>query len=271
VIWHYHEGRWTQSAQLADEYLNGVAALPDGEAWAVGSSNTILHEQGGIWTLVHRDSDFTAVLTKVAMVSPTEGWAVGYSFKPNHSGGTIWHWSQGKWVQIPFMTKTFLWHISTLPDGEAWTVANGGVILHEQGGIWSQIADLSEYGIDNVSMLSPTEGWAMGNHLLHFQHGTWTPFSQATPSILPYRIAMSSANEGWGIINDQVLHYTQGTWQEVDTPISPFLKDINDLTIVPGDPAEGWMVGAGAISDTNTIPPPTILHMKNGVWSVFPL
>jgi hypothetical protein len=271
VIWHYYDGRWTQAAQLADEYLNGVAALPDGEAWAVGSDNTILHEQGGNWTLVHRDlPDVASVLTQVAMVSPTEGWAVGYSSAPNQSGGTIWHWSQGKWVQIPYMTRTFLWHISTLPDGEAWTVGNGG-ILHEYRGTWSQIADVSQYGINDVFMLSPTEGWATGDHLLHFQHGTWTLFSQTAPFISPYRIAMSSSHYGWGIINDRVLHYTQGTWQQVDISISAYLHNINDITMVPGDPSEGWMVGAGAISDTNTLPPPTILHMKNGIWSVFPL
>lgn len=272
VIWHYHDGRWTQTAQLADEYLNGVAALPDGEAWAVGSDNTILHEQGGTWTLVHRDSlDFTSVLTKVAMVSPTEGWAIGYSSKPNQSGGMIWHWSQGKWIQLPQVTRNGLLQLSALPDGEAWAVEIDEIILHERGGIWSQMADFSQYGLDDIVMLSPTEGWATGDHLLHFQHGTWTLFSQAAPFVPPYRIAMSSSNEGWGITNDQVLHYTQGTWQQVDTAIGPYLHNIDDIAVVPGDSSEGWMVGAGAISDTNTIPPPTILHLKNGVWSVFPL
>ena len=71
VIWQYHNGIWKQVVQLANTYLFGVTALPDGEAWAVGGGHTILHEQTGVWTLVSSDDSSLDDFASVAMVSST--------------------------------------------------------------------------------------------------------------------------------------------------------------------------------------------------------
>jgi hypothetical protein len=269
VIWHYSDGRWTQVAQLADDFLSGIAALPDGEAWVVGDDNLILHEQRGIWTSIHSGlpAEDSEGLSNVAMVSSTEGWAIGYSFSDHGPRGFIWHYSHNKWTESFQLAKASLWNISALPDGEAWAVGNDGVILHEQGGNWSQVASPTQQELDSIAMVSPTEGWAIGGRtLLHYHNSTWTLFPIASNDDL-HSITMASSSEGWMVAtNGDILHYTQGIWQQAHSPTSQFLEDI---ALVPGTSSAGWIVGEGPISDTNTIPAPTILRMQNDIWSAY--
>jgi len=46
IVWADEGGRWAEEGRWPWD-LNGVAALPDGQAWAVGDSGHILHEIAG--------------------------------------------------------------------------------------------------------------------------------------------------------------------------------------------------------------------------------
>ena len=64
---------WESNAEnKVDSYLNGVAAVAGGGAWAVGNFG-IEHYDGHRWTLVSKDTSYVAI----AAATPTDIWAVG--------------------------------------------------------------------------------------------------------------------------------------------------------------------------------------------------
>jgi photosystem II stability/assembly factor-like uncharacterized protein len=286
IIWHYQNGKWTPISIPPSARLLVAAALPDGEAWAVGEGGTILHERGGKWTQV--ESGTTDDLYSVAMISPTEGWAVGgdqlVAIAPASNGAVsseaahalfssqnlvpnlaarpgdditciILHYINGQWRPVSCPTSTPLRSVFALPDGEAWVVG-GGTILHEQDGTWTGMHGLNSGLLQSIAMASPTEGWAVGYEgtLLHYHNGSWTLEPALTSEPL-HSVALVSAEEGW-IVGDYgtILHESKGTWTRAFNPTDDTFFDV---TLLPGG-QEGWAVR------------PPILHEQNGRWSVYP-
>ena len=67
---------------------------------------------------------------------------------------------------------------------------------------------------------------------------------------------MTSADEGWAVGDlGTILHYTEGSWREVPSPVTHDL--IRNLTnVYMTSPDEGWAVGTFS----------TIIHYINGKW-----
>lgn len=301
TIWQYSQGRWQQRPQvLVGAALNAVTALPDGEAWAVGTGETILHEQGENWTLAYQgtagNSPSPEDLNAIAMLSPREGWAVGGFFPvasspaPNTSANVllalqeaplhplasartydfcdILHYTAGNWQPVtcprtPTGAAGVLEGLSVLPDGEAWAVGAGGLILHEQGNVWEQQQSPTGNRLTGIAMVSPTEGWAVGDQsILHYHQGVWTQVSTAYRTLTA--ITMISPEEGWIVSGDGlILHYAQGTWAKA--PASP-ANYFSTIAMQPGEPMSGWIAGPG---DTSTHSMPMLLHFSQGTWSPY--
>lgn len=169
TIVHYIENSWTPQSCPTNFLLNSVSALPDGEAWAVGSAGIILHEQNGIWTQVL--SPTRAALMGVAMVSPSEGWAVG-------PDSTLLHFSNGRWTIYPLPGKNYLAAITMLSPNEGWIA--GDSMLHYSNGTWAQVpapikTDETLFALAALPHGDP-QGWAAGsdNMVLQERQGVWS-------------------------------------------------------------------------------------------------
>lgn len=150
------------------------------------SSNIQLHYDGQRWTSA---TPFAAgeVITNVATVSPHEAWAVGYLFDPTNS------------------------------------TAHSELAIHEQNGTWGQptpIADANQFQyLAGISMISSEEGWAVGDQIVHYAHGAWTPVVTSLPSGHQLNsVSMLSATEGWAVGDGAsidgmtIMHAINGTW-----------------------------------------------------------
>jgi photosystem II stability/assembly factor-like uncharacterized protein len=285
VIWHYHYGQWTPMLSPAQSGLNGVSALPNGDAWAVGDNGIILHEHGGMWTQVA--SGTTDDLDSIALISPTEGWAVGgtiltasannrfvagipalavhsrlspalASQPRDFSPCRILHYTDGRWSPVSCPGQSPLRSVAVLSDGEAWAVGLGG-ILHERQDVWEEISSTDE-ALSSIALVSGTEGWAVGGFglLLHEQDGVWSQMSQSMSQDLS-GVAVSSTGEGW-IVGDEgtMLHETQSGWDADSIPAVTSNDSLYAVTLLPGG-QEGWAVGADQL----------ILHLHNDVWSLY--
>ncbi|HEV2661299.1 MAG TPA: hypothetical protein VGU68_11900, partial [Ktedonobacteraceae bacterium] len=169
TILHYRGNSWTQLSCPVGLFLRSVAALADGEAWAVGNAGIIMHEQNGTWTQVH--SPTRVDLMGVAMVSPREGWAVGRN-------STLLHFTDGRWTTYPLPGNSYLDAITMLSPTEGWIA--GDSILHYSNGTWTQVAapiktDETLFAIAALSHGDP-QGWAAGsdNTVLQERHGVWS-------------------------------------------------------------------------------------------------
>ena len=97
LILHYHDGRWEEQARYpglmeasgtAFYTFNRIAAMADGQGWAIGSDGLLAHYAHGSWERLPRVA--SATLYDVAFVSASEGWAVG-------ERGTVLHYANGVW------------------------------------------------------------------------------------------------------------------------------------------------------------------------------
>lgn len=97
LILHYHDGRWEEQARYPGPVeangttfytFNRIAAMADGQGWAIGSNGLLAHYVHGSWERLPRVA--SATLYDVAFVSASEGWAVG-------ERGTVLHDTAGVW------------------------------------------------------------------------------------------------------------------------------------------------------------------------------
>ncbi len=127
----------------------------------------------------------------------------------------------------------------------------------------STVTPLANF-LTSLDMVSANEGWAAGRGgaIWHYSGGRW---QKANSPIADGRdldsISMVSATDGWAVGDSTLLHYTNGTWQEVRNSIIPGDKEqgpyLSSIDMV--SPTEGWAVtglGMGAV-----------IHYSNGEWS----
>ncbi|MEJ2600606.1 MAG: hypothetical protein P8Z00_19895, partial [Anaerolineales bacterium] len=77
--------------------------------------------------------------------------------------------------------------------------------------------------IFSIKMVSPDEGWAVGADglIMHYINGSWQQVDSPTGNTL-WSLAMISANEGWAMgSGGTVLHYQDGSWQGVNLHLPP--------------------------------------------------
>ena len=200
-----------------------------------------------------------AELYQLEMTSPTDGWALGRTVSLADSGDQttnplLVRFSQCRWAPVP----------DPLPGANA--------------------------DLHNISMTSATDGWAAGSEasgasqrcvLLHYTGGQWQ--RAALPPQIPgssgcNQIRMFSPNEGWllaqwdvpgddGLPPEHLLHYVNGVWTLVESPIS----EMFDVETV--GPDDVWVGGLRppAKDDPNRIETIDMAHYAHGQWTTFHL
>jgi photosystem II stability/assembly factor-like uncharacterized protein len=260
VILHYSSGVWQPVSSPTVSDLFGLDMLNANEGWAVGTVGAIAHYSGGNWAGV--DGPTRQDLRSVALFTPTDGWAVGF-------GGTLLHYNGSAWTAVTSTTSANLFTVFALTSTDAWAAGDAGTILHYNGNAWTAVSNPTNKSIRSLAMFSDQEGWAVcsNGYILHYSGGRWQMGTTPTGDNL-FALARVSATEGWAVgggfddkgnpVRGIILHYKSSTtgsgqWLAVSSPTDQALLDINMLNA-----NEGWAVGTGG----------TILHYKNGTWSV---
>jgi hypothetical protein len=207
---------WTVMASPNRGYLsnvlNGVAAVADDDAWAVGhwydnrfaSYRTLAERWDGTrWLTAPTPNVGNGYneLYGVAATSPVDGWAVGYSRETPYTGSRtlILHWDGAVWRVVPSPnpgpTENVLSSAVALAADDAWAVGwyydaqriGRPLIAHWDGSRWSTVATpvpSTYYSLlAAVCAAGPGDVWAggyayvngrYGTLLMHWEGKSWT-------------------------------------------------------------------------------------------------
>ena len=215
VVWQQQRGGPAGNA------LFGVATAGTDEAWAVGTTGTLLHFHDDAWGAP--EPGFTQDLYSVAMVSTTEGSLAG-----DH---VIADWDGSAWAQV--VTPSAVLYAVTRPGpGAGWAVGSGGTIWRDTAGTWSQVYTPVTRTLRAVIQDTPGHAWAGGGDyapglqgaypvLLEYSGGIWVNDTALLPPGAPviYSFACTAdGSECWAAgtayLNGQyaLLHYANGVW-----------------------------------------------------------
>ncbi|MCO5256079.1 MAG: T9SS type A sorting domain-containing protein [Lentimicrobium sp.] len=82
--------------------------------------------------------------------------------------------------------------------------------------------------INDIHFVSDNEGYAVGNQgkILHYMNGEWSIMDSPVNTDL-FGISFVNPNMGWAVgANGSILRYQHGNWTQVTSPITGVLKDI---------------------------------------------
>lgn len=240
---HYNGTRWfrvsTPDVGAEANSLYGVAALPDGSAWAAGiytqaSGHTgralTEHWNGKKWTIVPAANPGSTedMLYSVTAVSDSAVWAVGtYGDSNGFFHPLIEHWNGQAWS-----TQT-IQGLSPAADGILTSVTSAG-----HGGIWAT-GQLSGGGTDRQLLLQLVGGsWVIADQ------GQLSSASGVQADAYPQAINDSAAGL-WVAGRDRSSHFGFST--EVEGPGQPGI--VRELTTPNPTPQDNYLWGIAPVSN----------------------
>lgn len=212
-------------ATLVSNQLLGIAAVSEGDVWAVGwaqdpdgpsytKRTLIQHFNGALWSIVpspNRQNDVSSQLYSVSAASANDVWAVGSS----HNGGAptrtlIQHWDGSQWSVIPSPSPdgqlNELYGVAALSNNDVWAVGYRGgtksetpletLILHWGGTSWRQVTSPNIAGganqLSGIVAISTNDIWAVGSAggaplAMHWDGNLW--------SVVPVRVRSGLSTE----------------------------------------------------------------------------
>ena len=219
---HWDGSQWivvpTPSPGTSYSVLQGVVAMPGGEAWAVGrygpgggvSFTLTLRWNGTAWSQVPSPNPGSSynLLNGVDASSPTDIWAVGQYSDADYNDHTLTiHWNGSAWSQVPSPSPGYqeeeLYAVSVIASDDAWAVGyyedptgrDLTLALHWDGGGWEVIpsanGNSSYHALLAIDDVSPDELWAVGYQQYIpktlVEHYVSCNLSTTTPTPLPSR------------------------------------------------------------------------------------
>jgi hypothetical protein len=169
--------------------LEGVAAVSEEDAWAVGTQGDVatgeeqallLRWDGSAWNAVRSDMGGGRTgLTAVSALAPDDVWAVGY----HHNRPATIHFDGERWTSVPFDGTGALDAVAPLGPDDVW--AAGDQIWHFDGHAWSPVQSIRRGGrVDGLVASGADDVWAVGSTgdveaaralVLHFDGDRWRP------------------------------------------------------------------------------------------------
>jgi hypothetical protein len=266
LIEHWNGTAWKVQASPSpgtdnnfNDFLTGVAATSQTNAWAVGRHNDnandrtlIEHWNGTAWSVQASPKPGTSSdLGGVAALSATNAWAVGSYYNGTADRTLIEHWNGRRWK------------VRASPNvGATYSNALGSVVA-----------------------TSPTNAWAVGSYMnfdrdadetliLHWNGTSWRRQPSPNPAGTCHLcenvlggVAATSRTNAWAVGDANgrtlILHWNGRAWRRQPSP-SPGTGDNRLSEVVATSPTNAWAVGAYFNNDTpyRTL----ILHWNGTAW-----
>jgi len=222
--------------------LNGVSAVDDRTAWAVGEGNSIIRstDGGGRW-IVQEPGVNGTVFQGVAAVDLNTAWAVGHD-------GTVVRTTDGgsNWIEKPVSTWRDINGICAVDSMTAWIVCDGGRIFKTGNGGdgWTQQAPGMSSDLYAVSAVDTSTAWLVGSGgtiAKTIDGGTiWTPQLSGVPFALNSVCAIDTDNALVAGHGGAILRTTNGgaTWNPRPSGTSE-----NLMSVTASDSDVAWVAG----------------------------
>jgi hypothetical protein len=236
VIRHWNGAEWTAAAPAPPpgndhpgaDRLYDVAAVPTGQAWAVGSYSgrsqpgpaTLVEAwDGRQWSRLPAPSPGVLgnSLRGVTAVSATDVWAVGWYLGDQGNVALALHWDGHTWTRSPMKPpagNTELQGVTAVSAKDVWAVGtNEGrpLVMHWDGRRWTVIARPSV--TDAWLQAAAPDGrggmWVAGYRItdggtvtrplfLHWTGGRWTTGTSEEPEGVVYALGRSGSST-WAV------------------------------------------------------------------------
>jgi hypothetical protein len=304
-------GAWsispTPNSGRGNDSLNGVGAISDSDAWAVGTTFIVpdangvtavplaLHWNGTAWATVATPAvTVSTVLTDVAGASATDAWAVGYSPLGYHSSApVVLRWTGSAWsAAVQPAASGALAAVADLGPGNAWAVGRAGrfgpqLIEHWDGTAWTSVSApqpdptyTAGSQLLAVSARAANDVWALGRsstvgaYAEHWNGTAWSLSLLAAGSgDLPSAVVAVGSNDVWATVNtynggnSYVQHWNGTAWSVSATRPATEYPTLAGITARSA--TDIWAVG-GFLGNINT-PSPTreirTLHWSGTQWT----
>jgi len=243
--------------------LNGVSAVDDRTAWAVGDGNSIIRtaDGGGRWTV--QDPGVTGtVFQGVAAVDFNTAWVVGYD-------GTVVRTTDGgsTWIEKPPSTSRDVNGICAIDPMTAWIVCDDGRIFKTGNGGdgWAQQAPGMFGDLYSVSAVDTSTAWLVGSGgtIAKTTNGgtTWIPQLSGVPFALNSVCAIDTDNALVAGHGGAILRTTNGgtTWNPRPSGTSE-----NLMSVTATDPDVAWVAGNDGTVLKTTDGGATWVHQDSG-------
>jgi hypothetical protein len=289
VIWRFDGMSWYTIPDSSPTWR--IWASPTGDAFAVGSSGTIVHilsddtievmDSGtteglyGVWGaasddvyasywlgVLHYDgatwstdlSLATDGISSIGGSGPDDVWAVGWQ-------GLTWHYDGIDWGSPARATYSHLQRVASASPTAAFAYGQDATYLTWNGTAWTdETSDVGTRAWLYAIWVSPTgEAYAAGDMgaILHYDGASWStdhPFGYSNV----YRgLWGSSPTDVFAVSNGGgVAHYNGTRWSWMTSRTTQDLEDIWGSSA-----SDVWAVGAGG----------TFIHYNGTSWSVVPV
>jgi hypothetical protein len=268
------------------DYLYAVAALPDGKAVAVGSTDAGSNDR----TLIVRYAPSCASVTPTPtppLPTPTV-CAQGFNIVPSPNG-----LYPVDFLAVTAISATDAWGVGAYHLGN--NIGQYSLIKHWDGTQWTIISsDDREPGRNNLKDIdagSADDIWAVGDYNIanttetltkHWDGAQWINIASPNPGIVVSSlegVSVLSTGEAWAVGNVRdgsfgsnertlILHWEDKQWAVVPSP-NPGSASNRLTSIKAISPTNAWAVGYQFNADDEK--EALVLHWGGAVWSVVPL
>jgi hypothetical protein len=173
------------------EPLHGISGTARDDVWSVGEAGTILHWDGGQWSLANQTNG--PALYGVFARTRDDAWAVG-------DGGVILRWNGAGWAGVPSGTTTTLRSVWASACNNAWALGDTA-ILHWDGVRWS-----GGVGPTSASAVAPRAIWgsAADDVWVFDATGVWHYDGSVWSLVKPPNLEPLETIRIWGTARDDV-------------------------------------------------------------------
>jgi hypothetical protein len=260
-ILQWNGATWRETASPDIGPLSAVAAVSNGEAWALNAdAGAILHYSGGQWAAVTKGVPSGCVLNGLTVVAGNDVWAVGSQPGEPLSGPLALHWNGSSWQAADLSALAPAGGSLAAASGssatDVWAVgadAAGarGLVLHYDGATWAPVTNADAEAADwsalhAVAAPSPTDVWTGGDALQHWDGVQWSD-SPSPVAGLSGPMSVASPSDIWLTSDDRksVVHWDGETWRAINATEMGLSADQDaSLQAVAAVPGGGvWTVG----------------------------
>lgn len=202
--------------------LEGLSSLPDGHAWAVGQSGTVVEFFEGQTTSVIVGDGVD--LHAVHAAAPKAVWAVG-------EAGTVVRYNGLTWSGTSTGANQPLFGVHGAPSGKVLAVGGAGVAVLYKDDEWTVTSTGADSDLYAVLFLSEEEAWIVGGNgaIVHVEGDNYTPLEESPTDRHLYALAVGPDGRLYASGLGVILALEGETWRNVFTTTDVDLRGVYAL------------------------------------------